>query len=209
MPIVILLFDDNHNLRQSLRLLLELEPEFRVAGDFPTCENAFALTQSLRPDVVVMDIDMPGMDGIQGTRQVKAAKPNTEVIMHTVFEDDERLFAAFCAGASGYLLKTHSPLRLPEAIREALQGGLPASPGIARRILRFLQKNAVKTDYGLTARETEVLGWLVKGYSYKMIADACFLSIETIKSHLKNVYVKLHVSCATEAVAKALKEGIV
>jgi DNA-binding NarL/FixJ family response regulator len=189
--------------------LLELEPEFRVAGDFPSCENAFSLAQSLQPDVVVMDIDMPGVDGIEGTRRIKSAKPNTEVIMHTVFEDDERLFAAFCAGASGYLLKTHSPLRLPDAIREAMQGGLPASPGIARRILRFLQQNTERTDYGLTARETEVLGWLVKGYSYKMIADACFLSIETIKSHLKNVYVKLHVSCATEAVAKALKERIV
>ncbi len=207
-PIIrILLFEDNNPLRHSLKLLLETDNTCQVVGDFDVCTDAKNLTHKFQPDVVIMDIDMPSMSGIEGVRLVKEAKPNTEIIMNTVFEDDDRLFAAFCAGATGYLLKKHSNQRIVSAVHDVIQGGTPLSPGLARRMLSFFQKK--KVDYGLTPRETEVLSWLVKGYSYKMIADTCFLSVETIKTHLKNIYTKLHVSCATEAVAKALREGIV
>jgi DNA-binding NarL/FixJ family response regulator len=203
----ILLFEDNDALRQSLKLLLETDETCSVVGDFSNCVEAKALVKKLQPDVVVMDIDMPSMTGIEGVRLVKEAKPDTEVIMNTVFEDDDRLFAAFCAGATGYILKKHSNQRIISAVQDVIQGGTPLSPGIARRMLQFFQKKTV--DYNLTPREIEVLGWLVKGYSYKMIAEVCFLSVETIKTHLKNIYTKLHVNCATEAVVKALREGII
>ena len=203
----ILLFEDNEPLRQSLKLLLETDLYCQVVGDFGNCDKAKTLVHDLQPDVVIMDIDMPNMTGIEGVRLVKQAKPNTEVIMNTVFEDDDRLFAAFCAGASGYLLKKLSSPKIIAAVYDVIQGGTPLSPGIARRILAFFQKK--KTDYSLTPREIEVLGWLVKGYSYKMIAETCHLSVETIKTHLKNIYLKLHVNCATEAVVKAIRENIV
>jgi DNA-binding NarL/FixJ family response regulator len=203
----IIIFEDNNDLRQSLKLLLETDPYCKVIGDFDNCVKAKILTESLQPDVVVMDIDMPNMTGIEGVRLVKEAKPNTEVIMNTVFEDDERLFAALCAGASGYLLKKHSNSKIIAAVHDVIQGGAPVSPGIARRMMTFFQKKRI--DYGLTPREIEMLSWLIKGYSYKMIAETCHLSVETVKTHLKNIYLKLHVNCATEAVAKALQEGIV
>jgi DNA-binding NarL/FixJ family response regulator len=203
----IILFEDNDALRQSLKLLLETDESCQIVGDFNMCTNAKAQTKDLQPDVVIMDIDMPSMTGIEGVRLVKEAKPDTEIIMNTVFEDDDRLFASFCAGATGYLLKKHSNQRILSAVHDVIQGGTPLSPGIARRVLGFFQKKNV--DYKLTPREIEILSWLVKGYSYKMIAETCFLSIETIKTHLKNIYAKLHVSCATEAVAKALREGII
>lgn len=203
----IVLFEDNEALRQSLRLLLETDPYCKVVGDFGNCIEAKKITLSLQPDVVLMDIDMPSITGIEGVSLVKNAKPDTEIIMNTVFEDDERLFAAFCAGASGYLLKKHSSHKVVAAVHDVIQGGTPLSPGIARRMLSFFHKK--KTDYGLTPREIEVLSWLVKGYSYKMIAETCHLSVETIKTHLKNIYLKLHVNCATEAVGKALREGLI
>jgi DNA-binding NarL/FixJ family response regulator len=203
----IVLFEDNEELRQSLHLLLETDPYCKVVGEYSNCVDAKKITQFLQPDVVLMDIDMPSMSGIEGVRLVKEAKPDTEIIMNTVFEDDERLFAAFCAGASGYLLKKHASPKIVNAVHDVIQGGTPMSPGIARRMLSFFHKK--KTDYGLTNREIDVLGWLVKGYSYKMIAESCHLSLETIKTHLKNIYLKLHVNCATEAVVKALQEGIV
>lgn len=203
----IVLFDDNDQLRQSLKMLLETDPYCKVVGSFDNCTKAKSITQTLKPDIVFMDIDMPNMTGIEGISLVKEAKPNTEIIMNTVFEDDERLFAAFCAGATGYLLKKHSTTKIIAAVYDVIQGGTPLSPGIARRMLSFFQKK--KTDYKLTPREIDVLNWLVKGYSYKMIAETCQLSFETVKSHLKNIYTKLQVNCATEAVAKALKEGII
>lgn len=206
----ILIFEDNENFRQSLQLLLAKEPSYSVVGSYDNCISAYAIVQLYKPDVVLMDIDMPGMSGIKGVRLVKEAKPDTQIIMHTVFEDDENLFASFCAGADGYLLKKHSLTKLIAAIGDVLSGGAPLSAGIARRVLAHFQKPlAPAPSYSLTAREKEILTWLIKGYSYKMIAATCKLSTETVKSHLKNIYAKLHVSCGTEAVAKALQENIV
>jgi DNA-binding NarL/FixJ family response regulator len=204
----ILIFEDNPNLRETIRILLSIEPDFLVCGDYEHCMDAEKLTKKLQPDVVLMDIDMPGMTGIEGILLVKKAKANTEIIMHTVFEDDDRLFAAFCNGASGYLLKKYAPSQLVNAIREVKNGGAPMSAGIAKRVLTSFKK-VKNEDYDLSNRELEILTWLTKGHSYKMIAAECFISAETVKSHLKHIYTKLQVNCATEAVAKALKTGIV
>lgn len=205
----IVIFEDNHNLRETLCLLLNMQPKFVVCGDFEQCINAEQITKKLQPDVVLMDIDMPEMTGIEGLKLVKKAKPNTDVIIHTVFEDDERLFSAFCHGASGYLLKKYASEHLVDAIKEALNGGAPMSMGIAKRVLATFSKPLPENNYSLTKREQEVIHWLSMGYSYKMIAAKCFISIETVKSHLKNSYIKLQVNCATEAVSKAIKEKLV
>lgn len=203
----IVIFEDNDNLRLSLEVLLSSEPGYAVVGTFGNCKETYDIVKGKDPDVVIMDIDMPGISGIKGVQLAKEAKPSVQIIMHTVFEDDENLFASLCAGANGYLLKKHSLARLVEAINDVLEEGTPLSPGIARRVLAYFSKPVVQ--YSLTTREKEVLAWLVKGYSYKMIAATCRLSLETVKSHLKNIYTKLHVNCGTEAVAKALKERIV
>lgn len=204
----LLLFDDNDGLRQSIRLLLESEPDFYVAGDFNSAIEIEKILTDVEVDVIIMDIDMPGVTGVEAVKKVKSVKPDTEVIMLTVFEDDDRLFASFCAGASGYLLKMRSLAKLPESIRDVMVGGAPMSPAIARKMIKHFQ-HIPNEQYGLSSREKEVLLWLIKGYSQKMIAGNINISQETVKTHLKNIYKKLHVSCATEAVAKVLKERLI
>jgi DNA-binding NarL/FixJ family response regulator len=203
----IIIFDDNNEFRQSLEMLLNSEPNFSVKGTYANCKAAYAITKQTNPDVVIMDIDMPELSGIEGVRLVKEAKPNTEIIMHTVFEDDGHLFEALCAGANGYLLKKNSLSKLIEAIKDSMEGGAPFSPGIARRVLAHFHKP--KSSYSLTPREKEILTLCAQGFSYKMIAPALDISLETVKSHFKNIFAELHVSCGTEAVAKALREGLI
>ncbi|MBK8503847.1 MAG: response regulator transcription factor [Saprospiraceae bacterium] len=201
-------FDDNDGLRQSIRFLLESEPDFLVIGDYGSALEIETILTQKDADVIVMDIDMPGINGIEAVRRVKEIRPLIDIIMLTVFEDTERLFASFCAGASGYLLKMHSLAKLPESIRDVMLGGAPMSPAVARKMIAHFQQ-VPQEKYGLSSREKEILQWLVKGYSYKMIAGSASISQETVKTHLKKVYKKLHVNCATEAVAKVLKERLV
>jgi DNA-binding NarL/FixJ family response regulator len=209
MPTRILLFEDNSALRLSLKTLLEGVEGYEVVGDFENCENVSFIINDLQPDVVIMDIDMPKVNGIEGLSIIKEQRPETAIIMHTVFEDDQRLFDSLCAGANGYLLKNSSFIHLLEAIEEVQQGGAPMSPSIARRVLQSFQKDSVKNRFDLSDREKEVLRFLVKGYSYKMIAAACFISLSTVQAHIKNIYTKLHVNCGREAVVKALSDKIV
>lgn len=214
MPIRILLFEDNDQLRTSLSWLFEVTPDIELCGQFSHCRNASAEVRKHLPDVVIMDIEMPGMSGIEGVRLCKEANPATHIVMYTVFEDDERLFEAICAGADGYLLKKTSPSRLVEAIHEAHEGGSPVSPSLAKRLLKAFQQRPYllpeqTPSFDLSTREKEILSWLVKGMSYKQIAAECFISVETVRRHLQNIYAKLHVNCGTEAVAKALKFQIV
>lgn len=204
----IVIFEDNDRLRESLAFLLKMN-NYDVVGDFNQCSEASVITRVYKPDVVLMDIDMPGETGIKGVSRVKEANPETSVIMYTVFEDDEKLFQCLCAGANGYLLKKTPPAKLFDAIQEVLEGGAPMSPSIAQKVLSTFRTKESTNKYNLTPREIEVLQWLVKGYSIKLIAVEMSLAFDTIRSHLKNIYQKLHVNCGKEAIAKALSERIV
>ena len=210
MPVKIVIFEDNHSLRQSLKILMDGVEGYQVVGDFENCRQAGKIAEELQPDVVIMDIDMPGVDGIEGLKLIKDKRPDTQVIMHTVFEDDERLFQCLCNGANGYLLKNTSFVTILEAIENVQHGGSPLSPSIARKVLNsFHRSSESKLQYQLSAREVEILGLMVKGFSYRMIASHCFISLDTVRGHIRNIYSKLHVNCGREAVAKALKDKIV
>ena len=208
MAIKIVIFEDNDSLRESLVYLLKNTTEYEVAGDYNNCNEAATITRVYQADVVLMDIDMPGQSGIAGVRMIKEARPQTSVIMYTVFEDDEKLFQCLCAGANGYLLKKTHPSKLFDAIREVLEGGAPMSPSIARKVLDTF-RHGKSNRYSLSAREIEVLQLLIKGYSAKMIGSELSISFDTARFHLKNIYTKLHVNCGKEAIAKALSEHIV
>jgi DNA-binding NarL/FixJ family response regulator len=210
MPVCIIIFEDNETLRLSLTALLDGVEGYRVAGAYENCDDAAAIVDKFRPDVVIMDINMPGVGGISGLRIIKERRPQTYIIIHTVLEDDERLFQCLCSGANGYILKNTSFVNLLEAIDNVLHGGAPLSPSIAKKVLQSFQiSNAGRLQYNLSAREAEVLGYLVKGFSYKMIASACYISLDTVRGHIRNIYTKLHVNCGREAVAKALHDKIV
>jgi DNA-binding NarL/FixJ family response regulator len=209
MPTTIAIFEDNARLRESLTVLLNGVDGYSVCGDYANCERAAAIVRENQPDIVIMDIDMPGVDGIEGLRIIKEQRPETHIIMHTVFEDDDRLFRCLCGGANGYILKNVSFVHLLEAINNVLNGGAPLSPVIAKKVLQsFRPANPGKLQYHLSDREKEVLNYLVKGYSYKMIAAHCHISLDTVRGHIRNIYSKLHVNCGREAVSKALRDNI-
>jgi DNA-binding NarL/FixJ family response regulator len=208
MPVGIVIFEDNDRLRESLSYLIGNSGEYKLLADRNDCSEADTLVRVYQPDVVLMDIDMPGVNGIDGIKLVKEARPQTAVIMYTVFEDDEKLFKCLCAGANGYLLKKTPPQKLFEAIREVIEGGAPMSPSVANKVLRSFH-HTKPIEYNLTKREEEVLSLLIKGSPVKIIASELKISTETARSHLKNIYNKLHVNCGKEAIAKALREKIV
>ena len=204
----IIIFEDNDHLRESLVYLLNNDERYKVIADYNNCTEATSIILVYQPDIVLMDIDMPGMNGIEGVKKVKEARPETAVIMYTVFENDEKLFACLCAGANGYLLKKTPPARLFDAIEEVINGGAPMSPSIAKKVIESFNKKHAQQNYFLSERELEVLQLLVQGHSTKMIAATLFISFETVRSHLKNIYNKLHVNCGKEAIAKVLTERI-
>ena len=206
----ILIFEDNRRIRDFLELLLAGTPGFEVAGTFENANDAGQIVLAFSPDVVLMDIDMPGTNGIEGVKLIKESSPQTNIIIFTVFEDDNRLFNCLAAGANGYILKSTPAPQLIQAIYEVCAGGAPMSPGIARKVLHsFEQKKHFSKDYHLSHRELQILELLVQGFSYKMIASECNITLDTVRTHLKNIYAKLHVSCGKEAIAKALKDKIV
>ena len=208
MAVRIIIFEDNDHLRESLVHLLKSNAAYEITGDYNNCNEAATIVRVYKPDVVLMDIDMPVCNGIEGVKQIKEARPQTAVIMYTVYENDEKLFACLCAGANGYLLKKIHPARIFDAIEEVMAGGAPMSPSIARKVLDTFNKNATRQRYELSVREMEVLQLLVNGHTTKAIAGKLLISYETVRSHLKNIYNKLHVNCGKEAIAKALSEHI-
>ena len=214
MNLRIAIFDDNKNIRESIMLLLKTVPGFEVVGSFPHVLDCVEDIRESKPDIVLMDIEMPGMSGIEAVKTIKKEFPHIQVLMQTVFEDDDRVFDSICAGASGYILKNHLNTKLVDAIKELQFGGSPMSPSIARKVLNKLQqtpqlKPEAAPDYQLTPREKEVLSCIVNGLSYKMIADQLHISYETVRSHVKKIYEKLHVASLTEVVAKAINQRIV
>jgi DNA-binding NarL/FixJ family response regulator len=215
MSLRIAIFDDNKNIRESISLLLNTVQDYEVVGLFSHGMDCVEDVRVCKPDVVLMDIEMPGITGIQAVRALKKEMPHIQILMQTVFEDDDRVFDSICSGASGYILKIHLNTKLIDAIRELQYGGSPMSPSIARKVLNKLQqipqhiKSEEAPDYNLTPREKEVLICVVEGLSYKMIADKLSISYETVRSHIKKIYEKLHVASLTEAVAKAINQRIV
>ncbi|MCB0448222.1 MAG: response regulator transcription factor [Gelidibacter sp.] len=208
----ICIFEDNKHLRESLQLLIDSTPEFQCEGAFPNCKNLIDNLSNTLCDICLMDIEMPGISGIEATKIIKDNFPEIQVLIQTVFSDDDSIFRAICAGASGYILKTSSPTDYIEALKDAQNGGAPLSPSIARRVLQLFKSNLVQTvqeDYSLTEKEKQVLLQLTLGKSYKMIADELIVSVETVKTHMKNIYSKLHVHSSTEAVAKAIQERLI
>jgi DNA-binding NarL/FixJ family response regulator len=204
------LIEDNAAFRQTVARAINRLPGLACTGNFAACEPALAALANDKPDVVLIDVGLPGMTGIEGIPQIKAKSPETQVVVLTVFEDHDKIFQALCAGASGYLLKGAPVAQIGEAIREVKRGGAPMSPPVARRVLGMFTKMApAKADYGLTEREKQMLEFMTQGKTMKEIADVAAVSYHTVDSHLRNIYAKLHVNSRAGAVAKALKEGLV
>lgn len=209
-PTRIWMVEDNATLRKTVARVIGRQKDMDCTEQFERCEDCIqALIDGKRPDVILFDLGLPGMSGIEGIRQIKEALPNIEILVFSVFEDNEKVFNAICAGASGYLLKSSSMSEIPIAIREVLAGGAPINARIARQVLDMFSNLAPeRRDYGLTERETEVLEQMVGGLTKKEIADQLNLSFHTVDKHIRGIYSKLHVNTMTGAVAKALKEGL-
>lgn len=199
MAIKVFVYDDNQSRRDSLRALIELTPEIEFIGAASDCADLVNDMNNYEPDVVLMDINMPNVDGMQGLKLIKQQFPQIKVLMQTVFDDSEKIFTSIRNGASGYILKKDAPQRILQAIQEVYEGGAVMNPGIAQKVLEFFQPKQTKSP--LTERETQVLTLLAEGLSYKMIADKLALSFHTVNTHAKNIYEKLHVASLGEAIA--------
>ena len=203
--------EDHAAFRRTLSRVLNAEAGLQCVQQFDSSETLLkALVGRDQPDLLLLDVGLPGMSGLDAIQHIKNASPKTLVIILTVFDDDEKIFKAICAGASGYLLKTSSAAEITAAVREALGGGSPMNPRIARRVLEMFSRLAPKQgDYGLSEREKEILQLMVTGLIKKEIADRVQLSVHTVDTYLRRIYEKLEVNTRTGAVAKALKEGLV
>ncbi|MCO5231520.1 MAG: response regulator transcription factor [Chitinophagales bacterium] len=206
--IKVLLFEDNDELRLSLSALLGFSEEFKLLASFNNCEDIESHLIVFQPDVILMDIDMPVVNGIEGLKRVRKVNKDIPVVMLTVFEDNKHIIQAIQNGATGYILKQDLSSRLSSAIHEALEGGAPMSPLVASLVLKHISNNRNKVDYQLTNREKEILQSLTDGNSYKMVANLLGIAEGTVSTHIKRIYEKLDVHSQAEAVSKALKENI-
>ncbi len=209
-PYSILLYEDNQLLSESIQSMLRLNSNLYVLGAYENPTQVNSHLESKKPDLLLMDIDMPGMTGIEAVAKVRAVDKDIPILMLTVFDDNQHVFDAICAGASGYLLKKHISAKLFSAIEEVMAGGAPMSPSIARMVLASMQQRAMpENPYQLTPKEKEVLTSLSKGNSYKLIGAEFEISLDTVRSHIRKIYEKLHVHSQTEAVSKAINEKLV
>lgn len=211
MEIKVLLYDDNEALRQSIETLLQEEIDIDLAAAFPNAETVETDIEQLVPDVILMDIDMPGVNGVEAVNRIRKKSKELPIIMLTVFDDNENIFRAICAGASGYLLKQNALQEVAGAIKNVMTGGAPMTGTVAKKVLQMIPaaKNADENKVHLTHKEISILNLMVQGYSYKMIAAELKNSHDTIRFHIKNIYEKLHVHSATQAVSKAIKDKLV
>lgn len=212
MAVKVVIFEDNDQLREMLFQMINISEGLSCTGAYPDAMDLDYKIRRSQPDIILMDIDMPGINGIEAVQIIKEKYPQVKILMQTIFEDNDKVFDSICAGADGYLLKNSLSDLLIPSIKELNNGGAPMSPSIAKKVLnRFQEQNPYiqKDDLKLSNREKEVLTCLMKGMSYKMIADACNISIDTVKFHIKKIYEKLHVNSKSEAVIKAMRDKIV
>jgi DNA-binding NarL/FixJ family response regulator len=214
MEIRVAIFEDNKLMRNGFEAICDGTSGITSCGVFPDCSDLDYKIRRSEPHVVLMDIEMPGINGIAATQHLVKQWPDVKILIQTVFEDDDKIFAAICAGASGYILKSTSPARLVEAINEVYNGGSPMSPFIASRVLKLFQQFAPPVQsgdekYALSNREKEVLSLMVEGFNFHTIAEKSFISYETVRTHVKRIYKKLHVASASEAVVKAIRQRLV
>ena len=211
LDIQVAIYEDNNALRESLTFLIKGSGLLSFVGAYPDCSNILGNCEMKRPDVILMDIDMPDISGIDATRLVKDKYPEINVMMLTVFENRDKIFDALSAGATGYLLKKSTAIQIIEAVIDLANGGSPMSGEIARKVLEFFThpESGKKNAYSLSERELDILKCLVAGDSYKMIGNHCFISIGTVRCHINSIYHKLAVNSKSEAVIKAIKERLV
>jgi len=212
MEIKVAIFEDNKMLRESLQQLINNQDDMYCTGAFPDANKLIRNMQMANPNVVMMDINMPGLSGIDAVQVIKEKFPQAQILMQTVFEENDKIFAAICAGASGYMLKKTAPQKMIEAIRETHLGGAPMTASVAVKVLQMFRSQSAteKNEYiDLSEREKEILILLVKGKSYKAVASECFISIDTVSTHVRHIYEKLHVHSKSEAVAKAINQKLI
>jgi DNA-binding NarL/FixJ family response regulator len=210
MDIRVAIVEDQHPIRLGLSALIGGTEGFRCVGAYASMEQALAEIEADPPDVALVDIGLPGMSGIEGIRILKARRPDLLMLVLSVYEDDDRIFDALCAGACGYLLKKTPPARLLDGLRECVAGGAPMSPEVARRVIELFRvyRPAEKVDYHLTPHELRLLKMLADGHNYRTAAEALGVSVNTVSFHMKHVYEKLQVHSKSEAVAKALRDRL-
>ncbi|MBK8614046.1 MAG: response regulator transcription factor [Flavobacteriales bacterium] len=213
MDLRVAIFDDNAKRREGLQLLIDSTEEMTFVGSWPDCRDVVRHITESSPDVVLMDIDMPHVDGIAGVALIRKQFKDVKILMQTVFEDNEKIFEAILAGANGYLLKQTAPTKLIDGIIEVAQGGAPMTPIVASKVLKlFAQRGSGSSktvDFNLTDREVEILKLLVDGFSYKMIAEKCGITYATVNTHVSHIYEKLQVKSVAGAVSLAVREGLV
>lgn len=210
--ITTVIFDDNKPRRELLEMLINATEGLQCIGAYNDCTDVIEIISHNIPNIVLMDIDMPHVNGIDGVRLIKQSFPQVIILMQTVFEDDKKIFDAIMAGADGYILKKATPEKLIDSIFEAMEGGAPMSPSVAKQVLHLFHSQKPQqqdNEFNLTKREQEILTLLVQGYSYRKISEKCFISYPTVNSHISHIYEKLHVKNGIEAVAKAIEKKIV
>ncbi len=207
MPYKILLLEDNYLMQENLKAFLDMHEAFTVVGVYDNAKQIVRLYEQLQPDIIISDIDMPEVNGLEGLKALKEKYPDSKVLILTVFEDNDRVLNAICLGANGYVLKSSTAAKIKEAILEVINGGAPLTPSIAGKILKYFPKRtALAYDElnSLSAKEKEVLEWLAKGYSYKMIATELDKGVETVRSQIQKIYRKLNVQSNAEAIIKLM-----
>ncbi len=215
MNIRVAIFEDNLLVREGMQAILHGSAGFTCTGAWADASNLEMKIKSSTPDVVMMDIEMPVLNGIEATKIIRDKFPEVKILIQTVFNDSDKIFNALCAGASGYILKNDPPARQLEAVGEVYNGGAPMSPSIAKKVLQFFShKNIILVppsaeDFQLSDREKEIIVLMTQGNNYRQIAEKIFISYETVRTHVKKIYKKLHVASRSEAILKAQQQGIV